>query len=374
LPTHLSKLVGFFFRKNYLKYSSKTTYEVISSLTDNEDLIKVLTGQYGDYGLPPKQSSFAMHASVVKHYFNGGSFPIGGSSQIANTIDNVIESSKGTILVSAEVKKILINNNKASGVEMSDGKKFYSNLIISGTGVFQTYNHLIPNDISVKHGFVNNLKKVTPSVAHGCLYLGLNGSSEELELPKNNLWIYPKDVDHDTAVSNYLNDTDSDFPLVYISFASSKDPSWQSRYPGKSTIDIITLLPYESFMKWEGPKWMKRGEDYGDLKEKITNRLLNHLYKQLPHLKGKIDVYELSSPLTTKNFVNYDKGELYGIDHTPSRFNQKFLRPKTPIKNLYLTGQDIVSAGVGGALFSGLITAASITGINFMKKIYKKED
>ena len=63
--------------------------------------------------MPPKQSSFAMHASVVKHYFNGGSFPIGGSSQIANTIDNVIESSKGTILVSAEVKNIIIKNNKA---------------------------------------------------------------------------------------------------------------------------------------------------------------------------------------------------------------------------------------------------------------------
>ena len=83
-----------------------------------------------------------------------------------------------------------------------------------------------------------------------------------------------------------------------------KIPSWQSRYPGKSTIDIITLLPYESFMKWEGTKWMKRGNDYNDLKEKITNRLLDHLYKQLPHLKGKIDCHELSSPLTTKNFVN----------------------------------------------------------------------
>ena len=129
------------------------------------------------------------------------------------------------------------------------------------------------------------------------MYLGLNGTSEELDLPKNNLWIYPKDIDHDTAVSNYLKDNDSDFPLVYISFASSKDPSWQSRYPNKSTIDIITLLPYESFMKWEGTKWMKRGNDYNDLKEKITNRLLDHLYKQLPHLKGKIDCHELSLSL-----------------------------------------------------------------------------
>ena len=28
--------------------------KLLSSLTENEELIKVLTGQYGDYGLPPK--------------------------------------------------------------------------------------------------------------------------------------------------------------------------------------------------------------------------------------------------------------------------------------------------------------------------------
>ena len=95
------------------------------------------------------------------------------------------------------------------------------------------------------------------------------------------------------------------------------------------------------------------------------------MFTQLPHLRDKIDYYELSSPLSTKNFTNYQKGELYGLDHTPKRFSQKFLRPKTKIKGLYLTGQDIVSAGIGGAIFSGLITTTAITGINFMKKIYK---
>ena len=324
LPTILSKLIGFFFRKNYLKYSSKTTYEVISSITENEDLIKVLTGQYGDYGLPPKQSSFAMHASVVKHYFNGGSFPIGGSSQIANTIDKVIESSQGTIVVKAEVKEIIIENNKATGVLMEDGKKFFSDLIISGVGVFNTFDKLINNELSVKYGFKNNLKFVKPSVAHGCLYIGLNGNTEDLKLPKNNLWIYPDDIDHDTSVAKYLEDQDSEFPLVYISFPSAKDPSWNSRYPGKSTIDVITLLPYESFAKWEGTSWKKRGEEYDNFKDSISKRLLECLFKQLPHLRDSVDHYELSSPLTTKNFVNYDKGELYGLDHTPRAFQSSF--------------------------------------------------
>lgn len=116
---------------------------------------------------------------------------------------------------------------------------------------------------------------------------------------------------------------------------------------------------------------MKRGASYEDLKEKISQRLIKKLYEQIPQVKGKIKHYELSSPLSTKHFMNYSKGEIYGLDHSPSRFRQKFLVPRTPIKNFYLTGQDIVTAGVGGALFSGLLTASAMTGKNFMKKIIR---
>ena len=117
---------------------------------------------------------------------------------------------------------------------------------------------------------------------------------------------------------------------------------------------------------------MKRGGDYDQLKEKISKRLLESLFKELPDLRDKIDHYELSSPLTTQNFVNYKKGELYGIDHNPERFNQVFLKPKTEIKNFFLTGQDIVTAGVGGALFSGLLTASAVSGKNLLNRIKKK--
>ena len=80
-------------------------------------------------------------------------------------------------------------------------------------------------------------------------------------------------------------------------------------------------------------------------------------------------VLKFSTPLSTQHFVNYGKGELYGLDHSPSRFRQSFLKPSTPIKNFYLTGQDIVSAGIGGALFSGVLSANVITGKNVLKKI-----
>jgi all-trans-retinol 13,14-reductase len=117
---------------------------------------------------------------------------------------------------------------------------------------------------------------------------------------------------------------------------------------------------------------MKRDEAYNALKEKIAQRLLKELYKQLPQVEGKIEHYELSTPLTTKHFINYEDGEIYGLDHTPKRFRQRFLKPETPIKNFYLTGQDIVTAGVAAALFSGVITTAAITGENIIKKVMKR--
>ena len=356
-------------RNPYLKYADKTTYEVLKSLTDNEDLIKVLSGQYGDYGLPPKKSSFVMHAAVARHYFGGGSFPIGGSSQIVDTIAPVIGSAGGTILISAEVDKIIIERNSAKGVKMKDGTSFFAKNIISGAGIMTTYNKLLPTNITEKHRLKQQLQKVKRSVSHACLYIGLKGSPKELKLPKTNYWIYPDDLDHDACLDRYVEDINQQFPLVYISFPSAKDPDWVNRYPDKSTIDVITLLPYKVFELWSDTRWKKRGEEYDALKEKISKRLLEELFKQLPHLRDKVDYYELSTPLTTQHFINYDKGEIYGLDHTPKRFRQRFLKPRTPIKNLYLTGQDIMTAGVGSALFSGAITAAAVSRKNVLKKI-----
>jgi all-trans-retinol 13,14-reductase len=127
-----------------------------------------------------------MLAAVSRHYFAGGSFPVGGSSVIAKTIDKVIEKAGGTILISAEVDEIIIENKKAIGVKMKDGKIFSAKNIISGAGIMTTYHKLIPEKIAVKHQLKQLLQTLKRSVSHACLYIGLNGSPEDLNLPKTN--------------------------------------------------------------------------------------------------------------------------------------------------------------------------------------------
>ena len=351
----------------------RNTWDVLSELTDDPDLIAVICGQWGDMGLPPKQSPFMVHSMIARHYLYGGFYPVGGSWKIADNIIPKIQAAGGEVFTYANVKQIVVDDGRVIGVEMGDGHTIRCPLVISSAGVDNTFNRLLDQDVVVASGYRALLKEVRPSVGHLCLYIGLKGTAEELGLPKTNFWIYPHN-DYDKALDDFVSDSDAPFPIVYISFPSAKDPDYLDRHPGTATIEIVAPAPYGQFEKWKGTTWGKRGDDYEALKKDLSDRLLEHLYDKLPALRGKIDYTELSTPLSTEWFSAYQKGELYGLDHTPERLQQDWLTPKTRIDGLWLTGQDILTCGVTGAMMAGMLTTLALVGMRkatpLMKKIY----
>ncbi len=369
LPGWLRFLLSPFMGKTFLKYAKKTTKEVLKELTNNEKLIGVLTGQWGDYGLPPGRSPFSIHAMISNHYFDGGNYPIGGGSKIAETIVSTIEKNGGEVVTNAPVKEILVENGCAKGVLLENEVKIFSDRVISNAGIKNTFNHLLPKSCIKKDSLESHLTDLKSSMGHYCLYIGLKGNTEELGLKTTNQWIYKSEF-HDENIDSFLEKPVGDFPLVYISFPSAKDPSWEKRYPGKSTIEVITLSHYDWFSKWEETDWNKRGEDYNSLKEEVSQRLLSVLFKKFPDLKERVAFYELSTPLSTKHFANYQKGELYGLDHTFNRF-QSDISTRGPVKNLFLTGQDVVTCGIGGVLMAGVLTSISVLGYLKSRDIIK---
>ncbi|AKO53070.1 FAD-dependent oxidoreductase [Marinobacter psychrophilus] len=344
-------------------FLNKPTRQVLESLTSNQELIAVLTGQWGDNGLPPAQSSFIIHALIARHYLHGGYYPIGGASEMAKTIMPVIQKSGGQVFTYADVTRILIENGKAVGVTMADGEEVRAPLVISNAGVFNTFNTLLPKTAPSWDYYQDKLTTVERSMASNCLYIGLKDTAENLGLPKTNYWIYPG-PHYEQQVQDFMDDPDAnDIPLTYISFPSAKDPSFAERYPGRATIEIVAPGPFEWYAEWAGKTWGKRGDDYETKKEKYAQRLLTKLYQKFPHLEGKVDYYELSTPLSTHHFCRYSQGEIYGVAHTPDRFEQDWLKPKTRIPGLYLTGQDIMTCGVVGAMIGGLLTAVAVSGL-----------
>ena len=372
MPRPLAKLMSLSSKNKFPDYALDSSYNVLKGLTDNEKLIAVLCGQWGDHGCPPKESVFLMHALIAGHYFNGGFYPVGGASKIAETIIPQIQVSGGDVLTYADVQEILIVDDRAVGVEMVDGHCLYADYIISNAGVVNTFTKLLPAAISDKFGYRDRVQSLATSMSHGGMYIGLRGTADELQLPKTNLWIY-LDQHHDENVAALRKDPSAPLPLVYVSFPSAKDPDFQRRHPGRSTIEIVIgPCDFEQYRQWADKTWGKRGDDYEALKADLSERMLAALYKQLPHLQGKIDYSEISTPLSTNHFCRYKQGEAYGLAHTKARFEQEWLTPKTRVKGLYLTGQDLISCGVVGALMAGMVTAMSVVGFRGAGTLMKK--
>lgn len=359
LPPILSDILGPKLTHNFDALAAQTTREVLEELTDDERLIAVLTGQWGDYGLPPSKSSFAMHAMLVTHYFYGAVYPVGGSARIAEAIVPVIEANHGKVLIRADVQEIVVEGSNVVGVRMADDTIIRAPIVISGAGIVNTFDRLLNPAVAKTFKLTQKLSKIRPSAAHLCLYIGLETTAEELGLQKTNLWVYP-DEDLEFNLEQAERDRNNPLPLVYFSFPSAKDPDFARRHPGKATIEAITVAPYSWVKEWETTAWKKRGKDYEEFKEDMAVRLLEVLYHHVPQVRGKITYYELSTPLSTQHFTHYQTGEIYGLEHTPARFKQRFLRPHTPIGGLYLTGQDIATCGVAGGLFGGVLAAGAV--------------
>ena len=349
----------------------RNTYEVLSELSDDQDLIAVLCGQWGDMGLPPKQSAFMMHAMIARHYLYGGFYPVGGSWRIAESIIPKIQQTGGEVFTYARVKQILLEDGRICGVEMEDGHRIDCACVVSSAGANNTFNHLLPVAAAQQHGYDKLMRNVKPSFGHLGVYVGLKETAEQLGLPKTNFWIYPHN-DFDAAVDQFVQDRNAPFPLVYISFPSAKDPDYLNRHPGTATIEIVAPAPFEWFEQWQGSTWGKRGEDYDSFKEELGERLMQHLYDKLPQLKGNADYWEVSTPLSTEWFAGYRRGELYGLDHTSQRLQQKWLGPRTRIPGLWLTGQDVITCGVSGAMMAGLLTTTSMVGMRKMTPLMKQ--
>ncbi|MDZ8054372.1 MAG: phytoene desaturase family protein [Aulosira sp. ZfuVER01] len=360
----LSGLLGFW-RKLFLprvsKISRLTTKEYLDQNFDNPTLKALLASQWGDYGLPPSESSFVIHAILVYHYLRGGYYPVGGAAEIAKNIMPVIERNGGQALTQRQVTEIIIKDNVAKGVKVqkthqSDApiEEFYAPIIISDAGAFNTYTKLIPATVENKlvARYCKEIQEFPKPHSLFTLYLGFKESPAKLGFKGENYWLY-SGYDHDRTFKEQSAAPHQGIKACYLSFASLKD-STQTAHTGQ----IIVFIDYDFFTKWHNQTWKRREQEYYKLKETIAHHLLDFVETHYPGFRELIEYSELSTPLTLEYFDQSYRGAVYGIPAVPARFNKKWISPKTPIKNLYLTGADAALFGIMGALMGGVSTAA----------------
>ena len=167
--------------------------------------------------------------------------------------------------------------------------------------------------------------RLKPGNAAMNVFLGLNKSAEELGLRRQSTWAFTTNRIN-RHVDDYFNSNlnaamDSEVPLLFISFPSSKDPEF-SKHPGrkdKATCAIVTLGNWDWFKDFKDRPVKKRGDDYEEVKNRFGHQMIEQTCVLFPQLRDCIDFTEIGSPVTNRHYIGQPHGEIYGIDHSLER-------------------------------------------------------
>lgn len=357
--TRVFPQLGFLMDKNkFSRFFQRTTREVLGEIFQDQRVIGVLCGQFGNYGLAPDQSSFGVHALVAWHYLHGSSFPVGGSGEIARTLIRSIRSRGGEVFIRSEVEEILTEKGRATGVRLSRGQKLSARTVISTAGLAVTEEKLLGG----------NPRPRVKGPGHLSIALGIESELKDFSYDGANLWLHPS-FDISENVANYFSGASARPAVSYVSFPCLKDPTWESRVGKNLSVDILGLVPLEWFSQWSDSRHKRRPQEYEEFKQELARPYLENFLALFPELQGKLSVADVSTPLTTRHYLGSSLGEVYGPAAVPGRFELADRGPRSQIKGLYLAGQDTLFHGVYGALVSGVLCACAIHPLGTVREV-----
>lgn len=361
----MPKLKGFwqkitvpFRTKHFGKFALFPLKRVIGWHIKDPLLKAVLNIQCGDHGLPPSRACFPVHCSVMSHYFDGGFYPMGGGGGIVKAMTNGIKKQGGEIRVKQSVKKILIENQKAVGVQLKNGQQIFAKNIVSNADPSITYLNLIGKE-HLSKSLTKKLSNTKYSVTSLILFLTLDMDVTQFGIDSGNIWMMKDeniDAHFEDLMTNDITEGDA-FPAAFISCTTLKDPvSFNGRY---HNFEVVTYVNYDKIKDFKGTEDY-HCDEYKEFKQKIIKKLMNTIENIIPGAKQNVVQAELGTPKTNEFYINSTKGNVYGTEKTLNQVGPFSFKNKSEIENLFLCGASTLSHGVGGATYSGVAAAASI--------------
>ncbi|WP_369030385.1 FAD-dependent oxidoreductase [Streptomyces adonidis] len=319
--------------------------QVARSFRDPQ-LRAVLAARWGLYGTPPASSAFGYHAAVPLTFFmEGTAHPVGGPQELNRVVLEIL-ARYGVVLRSRQrVHEVVVEEGRVAGVDVEDtgtGRRYRvrTDTVVSAAGVRNTYALI---------GKSHELAELPAERSAVMLFLGLDRSPAEFGLRGENHWFMPDLDEHDSLHRPPGEGT------LYVSFASLNNPA--ARF---HTVELLELVDPKVVDQWRGTPENERPDSYRKFKDELTGRLIARLEERWPGFRETIAFAELATPLSFETYQHSVRGSFYGLAATPQRLRSARAGCRTPVKGLFVAGQDAWGSGVVGALAGGLMAANAV--------------
>lgn len=327
----------------------KNAYNYLTSTISDPVLQNVLSGTSAKLELDKARLPLYTFAQINSSYIQSAYRIKGGGMLIAKSLAESIKKFGGEVIVNARVTNLVEEDGRISKVEIEGRDPVETRYVISNAHPAATLR-LAQNSSFIKKIYKKRITSLENTF--GMFTVNIKLKPGHLRYLNRNIYIHQgNDVWEEGNIP-----ADQQPQCVLVSFA----PPLSGDYA--DNIDLLTPMLWSDVEKFADSTPMNRCSEYNELKAHKAIQLINIVNQYIPELKNSVESIYTSTPLTYRDYTATENGSAFGIIKDHDKLMYTLLTPKTPIPNLWLTGQNLNLHGILGVSMTSFFSCAEILG------------
>lgn len=340
----------------FLSYMNISAKQLLMKYFDDPEIFNFFDKLTSTYCYASVTEAPAILAAVmfIDNHAGGSWYPAGSTLFLPGILEKIIEENGGQMYYDSCVENIIFNNDKASGVFLSDGTAIGANNVIYSGSVWDLYGALLPDELItddllnwvysqeptypclVFYGLVN--KSVIPD---DCCAVEMLASAPGI-LDENEVTVYIPSIDDHT-----LCDEDHHI-LIAIG------PSFLN-WGADIDFNEFDSKPDERYGNYYSR------DNYEKQKEQESARIINILEKRFNGISEHLIYHELASPFTVQRYTMKNGGSAAGPKQMLGQHMMKRQSIKTEWQGLFCCGESTtMGTGTPTVTVSGIASANAV--------------
>ena len=262
---------------------------------------------------------------------------MGGTGAIVQGMVNLLQARGVPLRCNAEVKRILVEDGRATGVQLATGEQLSADIVVCNSDTAWTYRNLVAPEHR-RHWTDQRIERGRYSMSLFVWYFGTD--RQYTDVPHHTMVLGPRYEGLLTDIFRHHRLAD-DFSL-YLHRPSATDPSVAPS--GCDTFYVLSTVPHLQ----SGTDWAQQAEPY---RQAVCRRLEETL---LPGLSQHVISSHVMTPQNFQDDLLSFKGAAFGLE--PLLLQSAWFRPHNrseDVENLFMVGASThPGAGVPGVLMS----------------------
>ena len=294
-------------------------------------------------------SLFAIIVTLSLLHNRAGGYPEGGSLEFARAIEKRLVDLGGRIHYGKQVERILVQDQRATGIRLEDGTEIDADYVISCADLYSTIHNLLGGKfIEPQHAELFRTSKIFNSSIQVSFGVRMDLTHEPLRIGDH------LELHEPIQIGEKMTEW-----ILVRNYAF--DPTTASA--GKTV--IICIIPEADYDYWE--KLYREKKAYKAEKERIASMIADKMNQIYPGFCDALEVTDVATPMTYVRYTGNYRGAYMTWVMTPELMKQHRLVKKSinGLDNFWLSGMWVQPPG-------GVPTGAK-TSRDIMQMICKKD-